>query len=363
MKYIYCTWCSQDAVSFRRVLQDISEVRGPVWIQHSLSDLIMGDSSDVTDVTTDTVTSPATDIPNPNTGDHGTSMNSRTAYVLLQALLTPLVLFGNALILLAIRYSKSLRKVTYLFIGHLATADLLFGLTTCVRCIFIIISKMDDAYPCLASNAMVVASGGASMTGILLLCLDAYLSVRHSVTLSGVFTTRLAWHLIVVSWVFWLAFSVLGVALADPEASEAECYLGGGLYRNTYLVCLPLVYYVHFVSVLYLQLATVVTTRMRFKQLQRFSAVPRVSYIEVLSANDTANAANASEASPAADAGATISSGGYDPSEDGGTEETPSTPRPHVKDRLSRSGNLFRVLFSLHDGGYCCLPSARTTVA
>ena len=77
----------------------------------------------------------------------------------LQITLAPFVFFGNLLILVAIRRSKAMKKVTYLFIGQLAVADLLLGVGTCYR-FFLIITENLSKYPCMLAQCIVLTVGG-----------------------------------------------------------------------------------------------------------------------------------------------------------------------------------------------------------
>lgn len=187
--------------------------------------------------------------------------------VYVQVLLSPLVFLGNVLILVAIRRSRAMKKVTYLFIGHLAVADLLFGVGMCTR-FFLIISDNLDKYPCMFAQCFVITAGGAGSTGILFLCLEGYLSVKYFMSFKRVFTPRLAWGLIVGCWVFWISMSLLSIVIAAySPVKKAVCFLGGGYYESWYLVLVPTVYFCQLLLVIYYQLGTIAITRKHFSHL------------------------------------------------------------------------------------------------
>ena len=101
-----------------------------------------------------------------------------TAVLLLQILvLIPLIILGNTLILAAIKYQKSLHKITYYLLGNLAVADLLFGLNMVVRVALIIANKFNALY-CLITTFIAILAGGGSLSGLLFICIQNFIAVK-----------------------------------------------------------------------------------------------------------------------------------------------------------------------------------------
>ena len=186
----------------------------------------------------------------------------------------PLVFVGNLLILMAIRKSKSMKQVTFLFLGHLAMSDVLLGFSFFMRAFFLL-QKNLSKFPCIIVHWFTLVSSGCSMTGICFLSLDSFLSVKFSMQLRPIITQGIAWAMIVMCWLIWSVYysCLAGQAILD-SLPLAPCFLGGGYYSKKMLLSLPLIYLLHLLIVVYLQVVTINMVKKHFKQLDTARSGP-----------------------------------------------------------------------------------------
>ena len=219
-------------------------------------------NANLTDIVDDNSTSVkfVLKLPSPST--------KQLTVAIIQIFLCPLVFLGNLLILIAIRKSRSMKQVTFLFLGHLAVSDLLLGFSIFMRVFFLLQNNLIKL-PCLIVHLFTVLASGCSMTGILFLSLDCYLSVKFSMQLRPIITPKIAWVMIFMCWLLWGAYNIyLAVQAMLNPLHLAPCFLGGGYYSKITLAPFPSTYLLHLLIVIYLQITTLLAVKKHFKQLR-----------------------------------------------------------------------------------------------
>ena len=220
------------------------------------------ENDNLTDIVDDNSTSVklVLKLPSPST--------KQLTVAIIQIFLCPLVFLGNLLILIAIRKSRSMKQVTFLFLGHLAVSDFLLGFSIFMRVFFLLQNNLIKL-PCIIVQWFTVLACGCSMTGILFLSLDCYLSVKFSMQLRPIITPKIAWVMIFMCWLLWGAYNIyLAVQAMSNPLHLAPCFLGGGYYSKITLTPIPFTYLLHLLIVIYLQITTLLAVKKHFKEIR-----------------------------------------------------------------------------------------------
>ena len=151
------------------------------------------------------------------------------------------VIFGNALILLAVRFSKVFTDVTRHLIGHIAVADMLFGLVLMTSTIASIIGFMTYEL-CIVLTLLGVSSSMESGFGICLVLVENYLSVRGLSSPAGFsLTVRTAQICILSFWAFMTVLILTYIfTTPGPTSSITGCEIQEDFYTHTFYVTLLL---------------------------------------------------------------------------------------------------------------------------
>ena len=177
-----------------------------------------------------------------NVTETTTDSESRTALSLvrsaLQVLLCLMVFFFNIVILTVIYTSKGTFKVTYLFLGHLAVADLLFGFAFALRFALTLILPASDLFtPCIVIIGMLATSIGTSAFGIFFLALQTFVAVKCSTALQQVISIKLAKVMIALSWFIFIVIGGMYRMFTDipefPLEYPSICFIGNK-FTNIY---------------------------------------------------------------------------------------------------------------------------------
>jgi hypothetical protein len=135
-----------------------------------------------------------------------------TAVLVIQTSLIPVILLSNLLILFAIKKSKNLHKLSYYLMANVAVADGSVAISLAIR---LLTQTSYDGRGCLASCAFLVLSNGASISGVLLLCVHNFRSAKYHKLLKNGFSDGAARGLIAGSWLLWTALACYGALTAD----------------------------------------------------------------------------------------------------------------------------------------------------
>ena len=160
---------------------------------------------------------------------------SAIVQVVFRTLIFLLVIFGNVLILLAVRFSKVFTSVTRHLIGHIAIADLMFGVTATATPVVFLGGWMTFE-ACI--SLLTLNSSMGSGFGICLVLFDNYLSVRGLSSQSGLtMTVHKAWIAIAVFWIVMtlLLFSYVFIA-PRPTSSVVGCEIQEEFFTQTYYI-------------------------------------------------------------------------------------------------------------------------------
>ena len=169
----------------------------------------------------------------------------KITYVLIRAFIILASIFGNSLILSAVKYSKHFTRVTRHLIGHLAIADLLYG------CVFLIHTGLQFGqqltYPaCIWITMGLVTSGSCSAYGISLVCLENYMSIRCLITgpesgsvTGSTMSLRCARILISAGWaVMFLSTIICLFNLQNFVKNDEMCGLRWTQFATSFLIFL-----------------------------------------------------------------------------------------------------------------------------
>ena len=190
-----------------------------------------------------------------------------TILLVIQTIMVILILSGNILILIAIRQSSSMRKISYYFIGNLAVADIIFGLALGMRLILHVANYSSTA-SCIAIIMVAIVTGLSSATGICFLCLESYLSVRHIMIFKTSFTPKTAWFLIMSSWLCWSIVGCLAVVNPNTDTIAAsECYFVNDYFNTGYLVFVWILLFCLMFAIIILEVQTLYHIRKHFKNM------------------------------------------------------------------------------------------------
>ena len=143
-----------------------------------------------------------------------------------------LVLSGNALILMALKKSKSLHKATRLLLANVAVADMLYGVSLGLHSLLRMTSISGGT---CASMSLANVSGGSSMSGILLLCVQCFLCIRYLVRFKTGLSKRLAIVLIFTSWILWTGHSIYGYVRFHALGRDGDNLCGIISTKNDYI--------------------------------------------------------------------------------------------------------------------------------
>ena len=159
-------------------------------------------------------------------------------YVLIRLYIVLVNIFGNSLILSAVRYSKHFTVVTCHLIGHFAVADLLYGCAFGVHAGLVLGQRM--TYPaCLAITLALVTSGMFSSYGICLVCLENYISIRSLITGSGSgskMSLRCARIWISAGWAAMFIVTIVYLLNLPVFVPSDTCDIGGPQFCTPFLI-------------------------------------------------------------------------------------------------------------------------------
>ena len=190
-----------------------------------------------------------------------------TAQNIFLLIIAPIILLGNLLILLTIRKTRSLHRVTFYFLGNLAAADFLYGIALGIRNALALQGGL-FGYRCSVMRSLVILSAQSSLSGTLLLSIQNYLCVRYPVRFQSGLPTRFSGILVCVMWILWGGLAICGVAFNDHEPLETECHLLSKNRNRTLTVILVSLAVLQVLALITLQISTLnrIHERRRFHQ-------------------------------------------------------------------------------------------------
>ena len=115
---------------------------------------------------------------------------------------------------------------------------------------------------CQVLLGAMITAGGASVSGILLLTIERYLSVRHLSFSKQFITRRKVIKGITFIWIFWIIYPVLGLTISWYHHQRSSyipsrlCTLGAEFYNDHILLSLVIIFILHQIPMWYFQLKT-----------------------------------------------------------------------------------------------------------
>ena len=107
-----------------------------------------------------------------------------------------------------------------------------------------------------------ITTGGASVSGILLLTMERYLAVQHPSFSKQFLTRKKVIKAIAFTWIFWLLYAALGLTVSwyhhqsFAYSSEQICSFGTGVYNDHHLLSIVVLFIMHQIPMWYFQLKT-----------------------------------------------------------------------------------------------------------
>ena len=155
------------------------------------------------------------------------SMVMRAAFVAFN-------IFGNSLILTAVTQSKVFNRLTRHLIGHLAFADLVFGITMAIHAI-LFYGQLMTYEACIIVTLFLLSSSACSDLGICLVLAENYISVRQINSQTGMkMTLRMAWGFIISFWIIILSLSITYIVTLPEFDHEENCNNSGPYFTKIF---------------------------------------------------------------------------------------------------------------------------------
>ena len=162
-------------------------------------------------------------------------MTSDSAFIFILGFL---IIFASLTVAIALRYMRSAKKTTVVFLSHLAISNMVQGLNFFGHGVFYVwhVNTVDG---CIISQAISTATTGTYMSGIFFVYLDLYLSLKKMSVSKPVISTRVAIALAAATWVIWLAWGLVGYGMRHMDFvydHEAGCFIISGQFTSEYIL-------------------------------------------------------------------------------------------------------------------------------
>ena len=154
------------------------------------------------------------------------------------------MMLANITVLIALRYMKSVKKATVIFLYHLAICNLVHSVVFFVKAMFFVYD-VNTVQGCLILNVLSITTTATYVSGIFFVYLDLYLSIKTMRISKPVIGTKQALALGILAWLGWLSASCISYGFRNMDYVynfKAGCSLVNGAYIKEYSlgVLLPL---------------------------------------------------------------------------------------------------------------------------
>ena len=190
------------------------------------------------------------------------------------------IIVANVVITLALCYMKNMKRTTVILLANLALSNLPRGIMFIIKAV-LFVWHVNTVEGCLFIMVFSGAPSGSYVTGILFIYLDVYLSLKKMAIGRPVISTRLALIMATSSWSIWLALGFLGFSMRNENYvynHGVGCFLQNGVYINTYILLLCVIYISIFIAVLIFHLMT-------YRLIKRSKALSNTLQIQVQTIN------------------------------------------------------------------------------
>ncbi|KAM7404633.1 hypothetical protein PAMP_011965 [Pampus punctatissimus] len=130
----------------------------------------------------------------------GAFLSAQTLYIGMEVVIAVASVFGNVMVVWAVKINKSLRDNTFCFIVSLALADIAVGALVIPLAITISIGLQTHFYSCLLVACTVLVLTQSSILALLAIAIDRYLRVKIPTRYKQVVTPRRAGLAVVICW-------------------------------------------------------------------------------------------------------------------------------------------------------------------
>ncbi|KAI5624675.1 G-protein coupled receptor 12-like, partial [Silurus asotus] len=141
-----------------------------------------------------------------------------------------LVCCENALVLVLIAHTPSLRAQTFALVASLASADLLAGLSLILN--FIVIYMMNTDFVTLLSAGLLITAFSASVLNVLAITVDRYLSLYSALTYHTERAVTFTYVVMVLVWSTSAALGSLPVLGWNCLRDEATCSICRPVHKS-----------------------------------------------------------------------------------------------------------------------------------
>ena len=212
---------------------------------------------------------------------------SATSDATLNFVFAAMIIFANVTVSVALRYMRSAKKTTVVFLANLAISNLVQGIIFLLKGVFYI-WHVNTVHGCIIMTIFSMATSGTYMTGIFFVYLDLYLSLKKMSVSKPVIPTHTALAMIVFAWVFWLAWGAVGYGMRNPKYKynhQAGCSIINGAYTKEYILFICVTFMIGFVGILVFHLLTYMLIN-KAKKLQQ-QAIEAQNTTTVTTVSDT----------------------------------------------------------------------------
>uniref|UniRef100_A0A4W3JGD1 G protein-coupled receptor 3 n=1 Tax=Callorhinchus milii TaxID=7868 RepID=A0A4W3JGD1_CALMI len=174
----------------------------------------------------------------------------------------------NAIVVAIIFYTPALRTPMFLLIGSLATADLLAGLGLLVH--FVFLYCIHSELVSLITVGLLVASFTASISSLLAITIDRYLSLYNALTYYSERTTTRTYIMLILTWGVSICLGLLPVMGWNCLQDVSSCSIARPLTKNNVII-LSISFFMVFAMMLqlYMQICKIVCRHAHQIALQR----------------------------------------------------------------------------------------------
>ncbi|XP_072356732.1 G-protein coupled receptor 12-like [Scyliorhinus torazame] len=174
----------------------------------------------------------------------------------------------NAIVVAIIFYTPALRTPMFLLIGSLATADLLAGLGLIVHFVFLYCIRSEVVG--LVTVGLLVASFTASVSSLLAITIDRYLSLYNALTYYSERTVTRTYIMLILTWTVSISLGLLPVLGWNCLKDISMCSIVKPLTKNN-LIILSISFFMVFGMMLqlYMQICKIVCRHAHQIALQR----------------------------------------------------------------------------------------------
>ncbi|XP_005991111.1 G-protein coupled receptor 12 [Latimeria chalumnae] len=174
----------------------------------------------------------------------------------------------NAIVVAIIFYTPALRNPMFLLIGSLATADLLAGLGLIFHFIFLYCIQSEAVN--LITVGLLVASFTASVSSLLAITIDRYLSLYNALTYYSERTVTRTYIMLILTWGVSICLGLLPIMGWNCLKDESTCSIVKPLTKNNVII-LSISFFMVFAMMLqlYMQICKIVCRHAHQIALQR----------------------------------------------------------------------------------------------